>query len=53
VVADVEQWWWPARFSIFGVTVLHLADEQTYRRLRAALKGRRNLLTGRIPVIQF
>lgn len=53
MASDIEQWWWPVRFSVFGISVVHLADEHTYRHLRTVLKDRRHLLTGRIPMIGF
>jgi hypothetical protein len=53
MIAEVEQWWWPVKFSLFGVTMVHFSDEHTFRRLKVALKDRRHLLTGRIPVIEF
>jgi hypothetical protein len=41
------------RFSIFGVGVLDLADEQSYRLLLGALADRRGRFVGEMPVIEF
>jgi hypothetical protein len=41
------------RFSIFGVAVLYLADEQTHGSLMTALADRRGRFVGEMPSIDF
>jgi hypothetical protein len=42
-----------ARFSIFGVGVIDLADEATYQLMLDALADRRGRFVGEMPVIDF
>ena len=41
------------RFSIFGVALVHLADQETYRSLERALSDRRQPFVGEMPTVDF
>jgi hypothetical protein len=53
MAALVEEQMDTIRFSIFGVAVVDLADEATYRQLSAALGERQVRFVGETPLIAF